>query len=472
MLRYRLPWLVAALFTIASAVRLIYLGDIPANVNPDACDTLVTYLRFKQNGLSHIFSLNWNGAPALNAYLIGWSWELFGQSVFGLRFMSALIGALTVVMAFLLFYILTGSLVVAFFSGLSFSVNPWVLNFSRDGWENIFGAFFLLMLAFGILQRFYFNSSKRYALLFIVLGASFGFYCYHPGKFFIVAAMLPFLLESARQRSFRILTEGLLVLAVFLIVAAPHLLVLGREHLRAFHRIRAVSIYSTENPLEAFKENVLRNFRGFILWAPYSFGDNRSIVLEPRPMAQAQRPRLVNVRYLPVDRGIVNRLLLPFFMIGLVVAAFRYSYLVLLLLFTLAPPELFSTFSPDAARGIHAAGVLYAFIPYGMTVLASLSTSRVHRVVVHVIFVVVLLTAAVVDFMDYFKWITSPLTLQARRPAVLVADFRRWGESVKAKVARGEVNITVDAWERAILEEQEKSPHSPHVLFSNTARKP
>jgi len=69
--RRPLPVLLGALavFVIALILHLAWINTVPANLNPDEADTLTTYLLAKYTGYPTILSFNWNGAPALNAYL-------------------------------------------------------------------------------------------------------------------------------------------------------------------------------------------------------------------------------------------------------------------------------------------------------------------------------------------------------------------------------------------------------------------
>jgi hypothetical protein len=93
-------------FLFSLNIRICNLNSVPANVQPDAADTLQRYLQLKYENKFNFFDFNWNGVQAFNSYIIGNSWEIFGRFVFVLRFPAVLFSSLAVATLFLpVFYL-------------------------------------------------------------------------------------------------------------------------------------------------------------------------------------------------------------------------------------------------------------------------------------------------------------------------------------------------------------------------------
>src|SRR3989344_8226061 len=177
------------LFAFVFIIRIAFLDTIPNTINPDAYDTLRTYLWHSTQTQDSIFDLNWNGAPFLNTYIMGKSWEFFGKSVFALRLPSAFFTSLAILVMFYLGYFITRNSLLTFIFSLSAATNTWFLNFSRSGWENAWNSFTVMIVIFGL---YAFISKKRYAIgsVLIALGSLMGLYFYHPGKLFFPVSIL------------------------------------------------------------------------------------------------------------------------------------------------------------------------------------------------------------------------------------------------------------------------------------------
>jgi hypothetical protein len=440
-------------FCISFALRLFYLDSIPGNINPDSADTLQRYLQFKYQG-GGLFGFNWNGAPAFNTYLIGFTWDLFGQSVFGLRIASAFISSLAVATTFFLGYLLTKRPLISFLVALSLSCNPWFLNFSRDGWENVFNSLFLILVVTG-LYLYVHREKHNIGIVLVTLGSALGFYGYHPGKFFILSILLVFTIDvfiyKIYTNSKGRIVRPVIIVSAFLILTFPQALSTIEHGDQALGRIKAVSIFNQADPLEEIKNSIWRNIKGFIFFDKTTFTG------------------YLNARYLPTDHSPIIILLLPFFLSGLIVALKKYPYLLLTFFIVLFLPQIFSQTTPDGARAVHIVPLMYTFILLGIVyahkIIKNIRMQSLYRIVIPIILVV----TAYSGVSTYFHWITSSATLNARRPAVRREDYSSWIYQLQENIRQGQWGFNVGQWE--IMAQSKTDTLPSQVLPAKTRRK-
>lgn len=418
------------IFIISIITRIIFIESIPANINPDAADTLQTYIQFKYNHNSSFFGFNWNGAPAFNAYIVGYSWELFGESIMGLRFASAFFSSLMITFSFIIFYILTKRLIISFFISLSLAFNPWLLNFSRDGWENVFNGLFLNLIILGLISYFQFKKLKL-GIILTSLGCILGFYGYHPGKFFIFSVIFCLLIDIFISKTWkRNFLSIILISLIFLIFTFPQIYATIRYQQKAFDRIQTVSILKKENSLEEAFKNTKNNIQGFILFDISAFEKSGSL----------------NARYLPLNRPPIDIFLLPFYLFGLILCFKKYPYLFFTFIMVLFPVQILSTNTPDGARAIHAISLMYLFIMLGINKFLALLKGYNPNLAVGIISIL-LICSSLIDLRSYFTWISNNSTLQARRPAVRNSEYSLWESSLENEIKQKKWGFTVGTWE-------------------------
>lgn len=422
------------IFLISFLTRIIYIESIPANINPDAADTLQTYIQFKYSGAFSLFSFNWNGAPAFNTYLIGFFWELFNKSILGLRFASVLFGSLLVVSSFVLFYALTKKIILSFLLSLSLSSNPWLLNFSRDAWENVFNGLFLNLILVGLLM--YFNGKKYViGIILMIVGSALGFYGYHPGKFFIMAVLFSIFVGAFASRKWgQNLLSIFIIAGIFLIITSPQIVSAIKHKEEAFDRINNVSVLNKKSLLEEINKNIWNNFKGFILFDNTVFARNSAL----------------NIRYLPLDRSPINISLIPFYLVGLIMAARRLPYFTFTFLIILFPVEILSTGTPDAARGIHAISLMYVFILLGINYCLRLGKNKLQYYFLNTLIILIVISTSIVGLHDYFNWVNKETTLNARRPAVKTSDYALWLSTLEDQIKQGGQGFNVGTWESMV----------------------
>jgi hypothetical protein len=448
-------WMIIV-FVIALLLRVIKLDSMPANLSPDEADNLTTYLLAKYTGFPSIFGFNWNGAPALNAYLIGWGWELFGQSIAGVRVISALVTAVGCSLFFYLIYLVTHKKALAFGLALLLMTNPWFLNFSRSGWENSWNAVAALLIVLGFYVLYEQRNTKS-ALYLLIAGAVLGFYFYHPGKLYIPSVLILLLLGQlvpAYRVSFW--AVGVFALAASLLilpqlgpmlctniatkyqlplmqrVLSPPCTIVNQKLLLmsqdqelpiriqkdGWHRIERVSVLAQEEPLHLLQESIKKNLRGFLRFAREDFN---------APL---------NKRYIPFDSPPIPPLLTGLYIIGLVIALIKFPYIALFYLLVLLPVQVLSMRTPDAARAVHIVPLIFFFAGICINQIVEISKRYTQRYgqsysqslvqILTPLIVVGMVVIALHQGFIYWRWIHSPEALEARKPAVAGQQYPEW----------------------------------------------
>ena len=175
------------IIALAAVLRFWQLGQIPPSLNWDevsngynAYSILKTGRDEYGNFLPLTFRAFGDYNPALSVYLLVPAIAIFGLNEFAIRFPSALLGTLTVLLTYLLtkklfdnykfnFSLFTFHFSLAHVSALLLAISPWHLQFSRYDHEANFMIFFSV-LALTLLL----NSFKNPKLL-IFSALSFGY---------------------------------------------------------------------------------------------------------------------------------------------------------------------------------------------------------------------------------------------------------------------------------------------------------
>lgn len=421
----------AGIFTVCLALRLIYLGSIPASLNPDEADTLQTFLFARYTGEPSLFGLNWNGAPALNTYLIGLGWEIFGKSIFGMRFASALITAVSCAVFFWFVHEITQERILALGVTLSLATHPWFLHFSRSAWENAWNALPVLGIAIGLFYLYEKQSVSR-GFTLLILSSAAGIYLYHPGKLFAPAVLLVLLIGMPFS-AYRIDPKWLLIFAILVgLLSAPQLLSLRGHEISSWDRIRRVSIFSREDPQKAFFENIARNAWGLLFFLPEDFHVG------------------LNGRYIPSDKPPLTPLLTVLYVMGLVIALVRFPYLLLVYSLILLPVQIFSMGTPNAARGVHAVPMIFLFVTLGLRhgYEAAKTLEAPYPTLVQVATIVGALLVSFYQVTIYGQWIQNPVTLEAREPAVPHEEYVLWIQTLEERIQADKGFLNVGEWKR------------------------
>ena len=321
---------------------------------------------------------------------------------------------------------ITKSRWLSFFFAISLSVNPWLLNFSRDPWENVFNSLFVNILLLGIILLKDYRLQKT-GICILIAGVVLGFYGYHPGKLFIISLLFFFFVESPLLNSWKKhIAISTFVLLGFLLLILPQAIFTFKNLNKSFDRIQNVSIFKSEKPLEEVKLNIYRNTRFFLILDHTAFVNN-----------------YLNKRYLPLNYPIINNLLIPFYLIGIIISLRKHRYLLIIYLTLLFVPQLFSKETPDGARAIHTITLIYIFIFLGLTRVVSF-TKKSKFVFMYIVILILLIGS--IDVYTYFSWISNPTTLEARKPAVSINEFSLWHSTLEKNIKNGKAGFSVDEW--------------------------
>lgn len=429
---------VGTILTVGVFTRFVGLAHVPANIQPDAIDTLRMYLEHRHNQDFSFFSTNWNGVHIFNQLFIAVPWEVAGESYWGVNLGPAVVSILCSLLLFALLRKTTKSTTIAFATAMLLLLDLWFLNFSRNGWENIANCLGVIALLYcALLPRQ--NNKIRLSVLFVTTIVSP--YLYHPGKVIALAALAMLfsgLLKIHFEKKKKIQP---LLLAGFCIGFCwlPLLLIPGRTQLG---RIETVSVLNQPNSMETIKENLVQNIKGFLLFdaMDWSVGTNS--------------------RYLPLDGFVMHPILIFLFLVGVLYMLKKRWQIVVLGIFLLMPINVLSRNTPDAARSVHMVPFFYVMIASGMVVIRNgcrrLSTWKVARkfrfsLLLPRLFLVGVALFCIYQWQNYWQWIQRPDILQVRQPAVAVDEYDRWLRDTKKQIEETRHSLSLYEW-RAQLE--------------------
>ena len=136
----RFPLSVWALSLAAFLLRILWLPSQPPSV--DDFSVAITAINYVESG--QLGPTMWNH-PGLRNLLVYWSMQLFGSGVVGVKGWCVLFGTLSVPLLALVARRLTGSAAAALIAALLWTVEPLAIDFSRQGINDIYLAFFPLL---------------------------------------------------------------------------------------------------------------------------------------------------------------------------------------------------------------------------------------------------------------------------------------------------------------------------------------
>lgn len=259
----------------------------------------------------------------LYAYLLVPSIGVFGLNEFAVRFPSALLGTLSIILVYLLVSQIFQDKNLGLIASFLHTISPWHLQFSRAGFEaNV-------MVFFELLGLLLFLKSK-YRLKFLLMSSvSFGlaFQAYHGARvwiplYFLVIGMLYWRELLGHWKKLVLPT------LIFLVIISPAILNFSKATTRAY-----VTIFKEPNASQVFIENYLSHFSPVFL---FFSGD---------PIGRHSVPGM----------GELYIFLIPFIFTGLVILVKKKEreYKLLLAWFLFAPiPASIANPSPHALRDI------------------------------------------------------------------------------------------------------------------------
>jgi hypothetical protein len=234
----------AVLLLVALVVRAADLEHIPANLGGDEGEQGMAALELLGPPLDNPFSTGWFSVPTMSFLAWGVSMRVFGESIAGLRALSALIGTCSVLTTFLLARELWGQR-VAWLAAAALTCSHFHIHFSRLGSNQIADGL-LTTLALWLLVR---GLRSRRAITFALAGAvmGLGWYGYF-GARLIGFLVVPYLAWRSLVEHRFFLRYGQLMLILLwaaLVVAAPLLFHYADYPDELSSRARQVSIFAS-----------------------------------------------------------------------------------------------------------------------------------------------------------------------------------------------------------------------------------
>lgn len=208
------------LFVLALIPRLIALGDHPFMVNGVEASLGLDALAIAGGRIGNPFATGWLTQPVLPLFLQAIPLQLFGPGAVAARILSAMFGAATVPLLYVLGRRLWSE-AVGLTAALLLAGSHWHLHYSRLGMTNVWEPFFLL-LALGLLAGAHQTGTRR-AWLLAGLAAGANAYLYTPSHLlpFLLAALALYLLLFDRRTVAAQWRHMLAALGLAVVVALP-----------------------------------------------------------------------------------------------------------------------------------------------------------------------------------------------------------------------------------------------------------
>lgn len=206
--------ILAIILSIGILLRFVWLGTVPVNLTLDEVNNGYTAYSLLKTGkdewgqrLPMIFRSVGDFKPPVLIYLTVPSVAIFGLNEFATRFPVALFSFLTIIVAYLLsrdhLFKRSPQWVHYFNAGL-FAVSPWLLIYSRSGYEAVIALCFFLLNLYFLLG--FFDKLKSSRLFLALLFAFLSAYTYHSFKLsvplmdlFVILLNLPHLKKITSQ---------------------------------------------------------------------------------------------------------------------------------------------------------------------------------------------------------------------------------------------------------------------------------
>jgi 4-amino-4-deoxy-L-arabinose transferase-like glycosyltransferase/SAM-dependent methyltransferase len=207
---------------VAFLLRYVNLAEIPYLLAGDEANMGHEAVRILNGELTNPFITGWFSHPTLFYFILALPIRVFGQGVYGVRFLSPIIGTLTVPVTYFFARRAWGRS-VAMAAAILLAGYHFHIHYSRLGLNNIWDPLFALVVM-GLLWRGWTGRDRRLAVLGgLVLGISQYFYMGSRMLVIMVLAMVVYVLIVDRRRALSHEGAAFLgtVVAVALVVALP-----------------------------------------------------------------------------------------------------------------------------------------------------------------------------------------------------------------------------------------------------------
>jgi len=417
----------ALVLAVCVAVRVVQLGTIPRIIAGDETDNLQNAYQIIDGTGPGIFGFDWKPGPILGLYPLAWTVQVFGNSVADFRMYPVILSLIAIVLFYLLARESMGVLAALAATAL-LGTNLWFLHFSRTAWDNMNAALFAVGACWATTRAL----KSGYWGWWVLTGlfTAGGLYGYFSGRpIFLSVALAAAVAVLARLVPWRrtlagLAIAGVLAGALFAPMAAK--IVDNWDYFN--RRTNNVSVFKVQGDYEGDTShwvialrNLERNYRGLIL------------------QDGAEMSRGLWARYNPVNRAPLDLLTTPLFWLGLVVAAVRWrkTYTWWPFFAPMFMVEVFSTGTPDLARGLVSAPFYFLFIGMVFEEVLRRWTRPLARGAVALAVVGVVAVAGVINVRDYFHWQNRDVVQTQRLPGLDHCEFNLFRALARKATAVG-----------------------------------
>jgi hypothetical protein len=207
----------------ALAIRAVDLEHIPANLGGDEGTWAIEGLAMWEGRLDNPFSTRWFSFPSMSFMAWGAAMQLFGETVGGVRALSALIGTVTVLTTFALARELWSTR-IAWLAAALLTFSHYHLHFSRLAVNNIADGLLVTLALWALMKGLHLNQPGYFALAGAMVGA--GWYGYFGARLLGLLVVAYAVWRWAIDREF-LTRHGrslVLMVATAIVVASPLLL--------------------------------------------------------------------------------------------------------------------------------------------------------------------------------------------------------------------------------------------------------
>ncbi len=405
------PWVIAlAVVLLAFAARVAGIFELPPGLSNDEAANLIDIVRVLDGGnLPLYFEAN-NGREPLFIYMQLLLVMLLGPASYPLRLASALVGALTVVVAYRFTMDLFGrsgdriSTWAPPVAGFLLATSLWHVNLSRIGLRAI-SLPLLLMIVLLLFWRGYTRRSRAY-LLASGIFAGLSLYTYIASRLVPLVPVVFILSRRLWLRSFaRLNWYGVVLASAGFVVAAGPLAFFALSNPHVFWN-RATTVSSMDPGAPPIWDSMIKTL-GMFVWegsAENIFGlDGRPVFDWPMGLAFLAGLAIA-LRAVWLRRGEPDK---SGWLSGVRPEA---CLLVLITLAAMASPSFFSFPAPHFLRAVGASPVVYIFPAVAIGVLAGRLfglPSRPWRLLGNLVLVSVILWSGSSSLWNYFSFVNS-----------------------------------------------------------------
>lgn len=304
---------------------------------------------------------------------------------FALRLTSVILSLLALIPFFFIVKRYTNP-VIAFCTALMFSFSYYYLQFSRVGWTNIqailLGLFLIWLIGVAIEKK------SKFILLVSGMIAGLLMYTYRSGEIYILAGFILLITKLIKQKNIYVKIVNLAIfLFAFLIVGLPWINKIFSNWELYNLRARVVSVSNANLPYhglynrsEIMAYQVFSSIKAWVYMLPLNGGG------------------IENPRYLPLDHPPVSPIIAGFFLIGLIIAIykFRITYIWILIYFLgLLFGQVLTVDPPNGSRGLILLPIIYIFSALTLNLIFNkLKESRF-------IIPALIIMSGIISFMDF-----------------------------------------------------------------------